>query len=278
MAVVLSARLMVRYADKYDPDLAAAFEKLERGLPPPLPSTSSGRSTCLSKAPRDERFSEHVRLLTRAWAERRVVTHRLRAGELRGRRRRRDARRSGRTSSSRRSRPTRCTSSAGTRTRGALRTFKIERIRDVALTPRTFEPPDPGRRVGAARRPGTSSPTRRRSRSCSASSPAVAAACRETTWHPTQTRASRGRRLAALAGDRRRARSRSGCGSCRGATTSRSRAGRRCGTTSPPPTGGRCDALRGRPRRLPDRRGRDGAATRSPRSTSSATRSTATSS
>ena len=31
MAVVLSARLMVRYADKYDPDLAAAFEKLERG-------------------------------------------------------------------------------------------------------------------------------------------------------------------------------------------------------------------------------------------------------
>jgi len=36
MAVVLSARLMVRYADKYDPDLAAAFEKLERGLPSPL--------------------------------------------------------------------------------------------------------------------------------------------------------------------------------------------------------------------------------------------------
>ena len=34
MAVVLSARLMVRYADKYDPDLAAAFEKLEQGLPP----------------------------------------------------------------------------------------------------------------------------------------------------------------------------------------------------------------------------------------------------
>ena len=32
MAVVLSARLMVRYADKYDPDLAAAFEKLAVGL------------------------------------------------------------------------------------------------------------------------------------------------------------------------------------------------------------------------------------------------------
>ena len=36
MAVVLSARLMVRYADKYDPDLAAAFEKLAEILPPAL--------------------------------------------------------------------------------------------------------------------------------------------------------------------------------------------------------------------------------------------------
>ena len=34
MAVVLSARLMVRYADKYDADLAAAFEKLQEVLPP----------------------------------------------------------------------------------------------------------------------------------------------------------------------------------------------------------------------------------------------------
>ena len=33
MAVVLSARLMVRYADKYDPDLGSAFEKLGEGLP-----------------------------------------------------------------------------------------------------------------------------------------------------------------------------------------------------------------------------------------------------
>ena len=45
MAVVLSARLMVRYADKYDPDLAAAFEKLEEVLPRRSPSTSNGPST-----------------------------------------------------------------------------------------------------------------------------------------------------------------------------------------------------------------------------------------
>ncbi len=46
-------------------------------------------------------------------------------------------------------------------TREAVRTFKIERIRDVALTPRTFEPPEtvtPSRHSFG--RPGTSSPTR----------------------------------------------------------------------------------------------------------------------
>ena len=74
MAVVLSARLMVRYADKYDPDLAAAFEKLEQGLPPALAEHVERTLDILSKAPRDERFSTNVRLLTKAWAERRVVT------------------------------------------------------------------------------------------------------------------------------------------------------------------------------------------------------------
>src|SRR4029079_2309456 len=33
MAVFLGARLMVRYADKYDPDLGSAFEKLAATLP-----------------------------------------------------------------------------------------------------------------------------------------------------------------------------------------------------------------------------------------------------
>ncbi len=51
MAVVLSARLMVRYADKYDPDLAAAFEKLERGLPSPLAEHVERTLDGLSKGP-----------------------------------------------------------------------------------------------------------------------------------------------------------------------------------------------------------------------------------
>ena len=36
MAVFLSARLVTRYADKYEPHLASAFQKLEEGLPDAL--------------------------------------------------------------------------------------------------------------------------------------------------------------------------------------------------------------------------------------------------
>src|SRR5207249_9168027 len=74
MAVFLGARLMVRYADKYDPDLAAAFEKLEEGLPAALREHVERTLDTLSRQPRDETFSRHVHLLTRAWAERRVVS------------------------------------------------------------------------------------------------------------------------------------------------------------------------------------------------------------
>ena len=74
MAVVLSARLMVRYADKYDPDLASAFEKLGEVLPPALGEHVARTLDVLSRHPRDERFSRHVNLLTKAWAERRIVS------------------------------------------------------------------------------------------------------------------------------------------------------------------------------------------------------------
>ena len=53
MAVVLSARLMVRYVDKYDPDLAAAFEKLEEVLPRPLAEHVERTLDVLAQHPRD---------------------------------------------------------------------------------------------------------------------------------------------------------------------------------------------------------------------------------
>jgi len=140
LAVVLSARLMVRYADKYDPDLASAFEKLEQGLPPALAEHVERTLDVLSKAPRDEGFSANVRLLTKAWAERRVVTIDYEPAHY-------DAGASPRTATVR---PYLLEPSLQTHAlyligydegRKAIRTFKVERIRAAVLTPRTFESP-----------------------------------------------------------------------------------------------------------------------------------------
>jgi proteasome accessory factor B len=185
MAVVLSARLMVRYADKYDPDLAAAFEKLEEVLPRPLAEHVERTMDVLAQHPRDAAFSARVHLLTRAWAERRVVTLDYEpAGYLPE-------------SAARRAivRPYLIEPSLQTHalyligwdeTREALRTFKIERIRDAALTPRTFELPE-GDRIESELRHAwdiiaDQSPTTVVLRFA----PKVAARVQEATWHASQ--------------------------------------------------------------------------------------------
>ncbi len=186
MAVVLSARLMARYADKYDPDLAAAFQKLEEGLPPALAEHVERTLAVLATRPRDERFSRHVHLLTRAWAERRVVTFTYAPGRYEG------ADRRPRTA---RVQPYLIEPSVQTHalyligldeTRGAIRTFKIERIVDLALAPDMFEPPDPTALEAVlprawdiiADQPPVEVILRFR--------PAVAARVQEATWHPSQ--------------------------------------------------------------------------------------------
>jgi predicted DNA-binding transcriptional regulator YafY len=141
MAVVLSARLMVRYADKYDPDLASAFEKLGEVLPAALGEHVARTLDVLSRHPGDERFSRHVRLLTKAWAERRIVVVDYEPAHY------------GPDSTPRtaRVRPYLIEPSLQTHalyligfdeTRRAIRTFKVERIRDVSVTPDRFDPPE----------------------------------------------------------------------------------------------------------------------------------------
>jgi predicted DNA-binding transcriptional regulator YafY len=186
MAVVLSARLMVRYADKYDPDLAAAFEKLGRGLPSPLAEHVERTLDGLSKAPRDERFSANVRLLTRAWAERRVVTIDYAPAnyEVGAAPRRATVR------------PYLLEPSLQTHAlyligfdeeREALRTFKIERIRTAALTPRTFEPADPAATTSALRAAWDIIADQPPIEILLRFAPGVAARVLEATWHPTQS-------------------------------------------------------------------------------------------
>src|SRR4051794_23127898 len=137
MAVVLSARLMIRYADKYDPDLAAAFEKLAAILPPALREHVDRTLDDLSRRPTDETFNHHVRLLTQAWAERRVVSLGYAPAPYAPEAAPRTAR----------VRPYLIEPSLQTHalyligwdeTRNGMRTFKIERIRDVSLTPDGF--------------------------------------------------------------------------------------------------------------------------------------------
>ena len=186
MAVFLAARLMVRYADKYDPDLGSAFEKLEENLPETLREHVARSLDVLQGAPLDPDFIERVRLLTRAWADRRVVeieyegaAYDGRAGEV-GRRV---------------VRPWLIEPSLQTHAlyligwdeaREGIRTFKIERIRAVSVTPRSFERPEAAGLEARLRRGwdiiADQDPVEVRLRF----SPAVADRVLETRWHPEQ--------------------------------------------------------------------------------------------
>jgi predicted DNA-binding transcriptional regulator YafY len=185
MAVVLSARLMVRYADKYDPDLASAFEKLGDVLPAALGEHVARTLDVLSKHPRDESFSRHVRLLTKAWAERRIVSLDY------------EPARYGPDSAPRtaRVRPYLLEPSLQTHalylvgfdeTRDAIRTFKVERIRDLSVTPDRFDPPEAGVEAMFDRAwdiIADQEPVEVVIRF----SPSVAVRVQEARWHPSQT-------------------------------------------------------------------------------------------
>jgi predicted DNA-binding transcriptional regulator YafY len=185
MAVVLSARLMVRYADKYDPDLAAAFEKLEAVLPQALAEHVERTLDVLAQHGRDPAFSERVHRLTRAWAERRVVVLQY------------EPARYGPDAAAREAivHPWLIEPSLQTHalyligwdeTRNGLRTFKIERIRDVAVLPRTFEPPESGTVETASRRAWDIIADQPATKIVLRFAPEVAARVGETTWHATQ--------------------------------------------------------------------------------------------
>jgi predicted DNA-binding transcriptional regulator YafY len=186
MAVFLGARLMVRYADKYDPDLGSAFEKLAGTLPEALREHVARSLDVLQDAPLDPEFIENVRRLTRAWAERRVVEIVYEGAAFEGR----PGERSTRTV-----RPYLIEPSLQTHAlyligwdedRGAVRTFKIERIRDVRVTPRTFESPEGATLEKDLRRGWDIIADQPATEVVLRFSPTVADRVLETTWHPLQ--------------------------------------------------------------------------------------------
>jgi proteasome accessory factor B len=186
MAVFLGARLMVRYADKYDPDLASAFEKLAAGLPETLREHVARTLDVLQDAPLDAGFIGHVHLLTRAWADRRVVEIEYEAAAYEGRRGER---------SRRTIRPWLIEPSLQTHAlyligwdedRAGMRTFKIERIRSVSVTPRPFDPPEPGTLERELRRGWDIIADQDPVDVVLRFSAAIADRVLETTWHPLQ--------------------------------------------------------------------------------------------
>jgi predicted DNA-binding transcriptional regulator YafY len=186
MAVFLGSRLMVRYADKYDPDLASAFEKLAAALPEALREHVARSLDVLQDAPRDPEFNEHVRQLTRAWADRRVVEIVYEGAAYEGK----PGERSRRTV-----RPFLIEPSLQTHAlyligwdedRSAMRTFKIERIREVRITLRTFEPPEGATLERDLRRGWDIIADQPPTEVVVRFSPAVADRVMETTWHPLQ--------------------------------------------------------------------------------------------
>lgn len=186
MAVVLAARLMTRYADKYDPNLASAFQKLEAGLPSALREHVERAVDVLSERPVDATFNRHLADLTRAWAERRVVTFRYAPALYDGvEREPRPAR----------VRPYLLQPSLQTHalylmgfdeTRGAMRTFKVERIAHLQVTLDRFDPPEQGELEATLRRAWDIIGDQAETDVVLRFAPSVAARVQEATWHPTQ--------------------------------------------------------------------------------------------
>ena len=186
MAIFLSARLVTRYADKYEPNLASAFQKLEEGLPETLRAHVERTLDDLAQRRLDATFNRHVADLTKAWAQRRVVRFRYAHGRYEG------AEREPRWAEVR---PYLLEPSLATHalyligfdeTRDAIRTFKVERILDLSLTPRSFEAPEAGELARTLRRAWDIIADQPETEVVLRFTPAVAARVREATWHPSQ--------------------------------------------------------------------------------------------
>ncbi len=186
MAVFLSARLMAKYADAYDPDLAAAFQKLAGALPPVLGAHVQRTLDVMARRPLDPAGSHNLRLLTQAWADRRVVDLVYDPSTYDPKRVPRRAR----------VRPYLIEPSPVSHalyligwdeSKAAVRTFKLERIRDLRLTPERFEAPPEGEIEASLERAWGIIADQGEVDVVLRFSPTVASRVAETTWHPTQT-------------------------------------------------------------------------------------------
>jgi proteasome accessory factor B len=180
-----AARLTAQFADRYDPDTGAAFQKLAEILPSTVARHLERTIDVLASRPPDEQLTRHLRLLSRAWAERRIVELTYDAATYSP----------GRPPRRSRVHPYLLEASATTRalyligfdeSRGAVRTFKLQRILELSLGTETFEPPDPAVvQEGLGRAWGVITDQEEVEVSLRFDA-AIAGLVTETVWHPTE--------------------------------------------------------------------------------------------
>jgi predicted DNA-binding transcriptional regulator YafY len=134
MALLLSARLMLRYADRQNQFTVAALEKLAAVLPDPLKAPLLETVKALVERPVDASYTKALATLTSAWVERRkvVITYTMeRTFERKVWPLFLEPGAAGHT----------CYLVAYDQKLGAVRNYRVERISEVRLTEERFDPP-----------------------------------------------------------------------------------------------------------------------------------------
>jgi predicted DNA-binding transcriptional regulator YafY len=181
----LAARMLAKASDEHDTELIGAFVKLAQILPPVLAEHIAATVDVFATTPANDRFTRVFRVLAEAWAQRRVVEIEYDAGVYD------PARGSRRT----RVRPWALEPSALTHalyligwdeTRGARRTFKVERIINASATPETFEPDSGSATAAELARAWDIMADEEPVEVVIRFAVAVARRAAETRWHPSQ--------------------------------------------------------------------------------------------
>lgn len=71
--IFLATRLMLRYANRYDPNIASAFTKLNSIVPSPLKEQILSTMEWMRKLPRDDKYLRHLAKLAEAWVSKKQV-------------------------------------------------------------------------------------------------------------------------------------------------------------------------------------------------------------